>query len=979
MRRASDITVMQPRRPYEYPIELRDNSFPHPRVKSFLLVISIGSIAGCGYFLAHSSTFQRMFEPEFVPPIAATLSRPPKKSGQNPATSLQNVKSADFSTPIAQNGAMIAAAAAVPSPHSVSRSADFSAPTAIGDTSAAVSYTSPDLAPGAHPVSYVAPPLGQVLGASTYDTDARFADLQAQIDALKNLPRSVFVPSFSGPAATTPVSTATFAQSQKIDQLSSTVTVGGSPIATAATVSDSLSNYLPLSGGTLTGGLDNTFTGTSTWDGNLHVKGQIKIGTNSAYISETGLQAGGSFNISTADEDSALVLQSLGRVGVSSSSPWGVLSVEHNGADASMPVMVVASSSEPNPFFLIDYLGRVGIGTSSPSDTFALNGAAYFADITAPSNTGNRLYSNAGSLYWAGNVIGGVTTGTWTSDGTNAWRAGGNVGIGTTTPWGRLSITGAGATSATYGLVVADSNDSPKMVVRNDGNVGIGTTTPATNLVVANRTATANITLDTAVSNAEANINFSQLGASRWQLDTGWESAGSDFYLYNYNLGSSALTADYATNNVTIPYASSTALTVSGNAYFPGSGIWKSSGNVGIGTTTPWSKLSIAALSSNTAPLFTISTSTASATSTAFIVDKNGLTGIASSSPWRTLSVAGTVGFDGLTAGAGAGALCLSANKEVTYSAGAGCTGSSQRFKHDIVSLDASSSLDTVLKLNPVSFVYNDDIGVKGPQVGLIAEEVQQVDPRLVATNPSGVPFTVKYENLTAILAAAIQNIFAQISDLANTIASFAERVVTKELVAVNVTGNTGTFNTLCVKKSDGTPTCITGDQFAALLSQSAAAAFANPTPAPTQSQFANPSPAAGTSPTDNQLANPTPDPDAASGTSDGTPSVPPTPPVIQINGENPAHIHIGDSYNDLGAPASRPQPRHSYIPQRHTRLRHRPRHFNHHDRHHRLRRDRPVRPHVYHHPHRHRRGHVRRDSNVDSAVGAASFVFVPL
>ena len=292
---------------------------------------------------------------------------------------------------------------------------------------------------------------------------------------------------------------------------------------------------------------------------------------------------------------------------------------------------------------------------------------------------------------------------------------------------------------------------------------------------------------------------------------------------------------------------------------------------------------------------------------------------------------------------------------------------------------DASSSLDTVLKLNPVSFVYNDDIGVKGPQVGLIAEEVQQVDPRLVATDPSGVPFTVKYENLTAILAAAIQNIFAQISDLANTIASFAERVVTKELVAVNVTGNTGTFNTLCVKKSDGTPTCITGDQFAALLSQSAAAAFANPTPAPTQSQFANPSPAAGTSPTDNQLANPTPDPDAASGTSDGTPSVPPTPPVIQINGENPAHIHIGDSYNDLGAPASRPQPRHSYIPQRHTRLRHRPRHFNHHDRHHRLRRDRPVRPHVHHHPHRHRRGHVRRDSNVNSAVGAASFVFVPL
>ena len=168
MRRTSDTTAMQPRRPYEYPIELRENSFPHPRVKSFLLVISIGSIAGCGYFLAHSPTFQQMFEPEFEPPIAATLSQPPKKSGQNPdtkfqnvkspelgtpiapygamtasplavslespsphpATSLQNVKSADSISPIAQNGAMTAAAAAVPSLHSVSKSPDSVSPIA---------------------------------------------------------------------------------------------------------------------------------------------------------------------------------------------------------------------------------------------------------------------------------------------------------------------------------------------------------------------------------------------------------------------------------------------------------------------------------------------------------------------------------------------------------------------------------------------------------------------------------------------------------------------------------------------------------------------------------------------------------------------------------------------------------------------------------------------------------------------------------
>ena len=41
------------------------------------------------------------------------------------------------------------------------------------------------------------------------------------------------------------------------------------------------------------------------------------------------------------------------------------------------------------------------------------------------------------------------------------------------------------------------------------------------------------------------------------------------------------------------PYASTTALTVSGTAYFAGSGIWNSSGNVGIGTASPSQKLHV--------------------------------------------------------------------------------------------------------------------------------------------------------------------------------------------------------------------------------------------------------------------------------------------------------------------------------------------------------------------------------------------------
>jgi hypothetical protein len=47
--------------------------------------------------------------------------------------------------------------------------------------------------------------------------------------------------------------------------------------------------------------------------------------------------------------------------------------------------------------------------------------------------------------------------------------------------------------------------------------------------------------------------------------------------------------------------------------------------------------------------------------------------------------------------------------------------------------------------------------------------------------------------------------------------------------------------------------------------------------------------------------------PDNLSG-QDANPSSPAQPPVIQINGENPAHFPVGETYNDLGATITGPQ-----------------------------------------------------------------------
>jgi hypothetical protein len=85
-----------------------------------------------------------------------------------------------------------------------------------------------------------------------------------------------------------------------------------------------------------------------------------------------------------------------------------------------------------------------------------------------------------------------------------------------------------------------------------------------------------------------------------------------------------------------LPYASTTAITSSGSAYFATLG-----GNVGIGTTSPWANLSVTGISNGTSPLFTVASTTGVATATAFIIDSNGKVGIGTTSPSYQLEVAG--------------------------------------------------------------------------------------------------------------------------------------------------------------------------------------------------------------------------------------------------------------------------------------------------------------------------------------------------
>src|SRR6266436_2169854 len=80
-----------------------------------------------------------------------------------------------------------------------------------------------------------------------------------------------------------------------------------------------------------------------------------------------------------------------------------------------------------------------------------------------------------------------------------------------------------------------------------------------------------------------------------------------------------------------------------------------------------------------------------------------------------------------------------------------GTIGSSERFKDAIKPMDKAS--EAILALKPVTFRYKKELDPDGtPQFGLVAEEVEKVNPDLVVRDADGKPYTVRYEAVNAML-----------------------------------------------------------------------------------------------------------------------------------------------------------------------------------------------------------------------------------
>lgn len=341
------------------------------------------------------------------------------------------------------------------------------------------------------------------------------------------------------------------------------------------------------------------------------------------------------------------------------------------------------------------YFSTVGIGTSSPSNMFDVRGNG--------TNNLAEFYSGTGtSVFKISNN--------------------GNVGIGTTTPFGRLDV--VGTTNPMPGHVVLGDNGNHAAQVALYKWTGTG------------------------ITYYQNTIIDSVDGPGTLSFQTG--TAGGS------GIGSDAQTTRLA--------------------------ILKNTGYVGIGTTTPYSRLTIwgpDALAGTAA--FTISNS---ASTTEFQVFDNG-----------AATLAGT----------------LTQNSD-------------QRLKQEIIPLNASSTLAAITGLTPVSFIWRDLSQGSTTQLGFIAQDVQQIFPQLVSTTsattltPDGT-LGLNYIGLIAPIVEAIKELAGQVSGFAQSITTAVLNATTGNFTNVNsanVNSAVDSTQKLCVGS-----TCVDEAQLKTMLQNS--------------------------------------------------------------------------------------------------------------------------------------------------------------
>jgi hypothetical protein len=268
-----------------------------------------------------------------------------------------------------------------------------------------------------------------------------------------------------------------------------------------------------------------------------------------------------------------------------------------------------------------------------------------------------------------------------------------------------------------------------RMTIDKDGNVGIGTTAPYGKFHIfesSNATGTFTVEMiNKAASWVGSTFGFKTDLVDGGSLATAWTKqvgVNSNIEIYPEN-GLLNLNATSVGIGVTNPYA---ALDINGDISF------RKGGYSGVSAIETIDR-SAAGIAGDHGLRF--STRQSGSSYARMWIDFNGNVGIGSSDPQYKLDVNGTIRGYGIT------------------------DSSDIRLKDEIRPL--TGSLEKVMALNPVMYVWKDPFKESGNQIGLIAQEVEKLFPELVSTDSDGFK-SLNYSHLVAPLAQALQELKTQ-------------------------------------------------------------------------------------------------------------------------------------------------------------------------------------------------------------------------